>query len=226
MKNFVKTTFKFAFLTILFGGLFVFLSNYAIKKTTQNRLYSNANEIPAHKVGLILGTNKQLQSGRENLYFRFRMEAAEKLYKAGKVEYFIVSGDNRKKGYNEPEDMRDDLIRRGVPANKIYLDYAGFRTLDSVVRCKEIFGQEDIIIVSQQFHNERALFLAKAKGMDNVHAFNARDVSRQYGRSAIKVKIREVGAKTYAVLDLMLNTQPKYLGEKVIVGEDAIVRSQ
>jgi len=154
------------------------------------------------------------------------MEAAEKLYNAGKVEYFIVSGDNRKKGYNEPEDMRADLIRRGVPADKIYLDYAGFRTLDSVIRCKEVFGQEDITIISQKFHNERATFLAKAKGIKNVHAFNARDVSRQYGRSAVKVKIREVGAKTYAVLDLVFNKKPKYLGEKVIVGKDRIVRSQ
>lgn len=122
--------------------------------------------------------------------------------------------------------MRADLIRRGVPADKIYMDYAGFRTLDSVIRCKEIFGQEDFTIISQPFHNERATFIAKAKGMKNVHAFNARDVSRQHGRSAMRVKIREVGAKTYAMLDLAFNKQPKFLGEKIVIGKDAIVRSQ
>lgn len=99
----MKFILKFAFLSFFFGALFIFLSNFIIKKTTAEHLFDKASEVPFHKVGLVLGTNKELASGRENLYFRFRMEAAEKLYKAGKVEYFIVSGDNRKKGYNEPE---------------------------------------------------------------------------------------------------------------------------
>ena len=197
-----------------------------IQQTTASKLFDDANKIPKHKVGLVLGTNKHVASGRENLYYRYRIDAAEKLYKAGKVEYFIVSGDNRKKGYNEPEQMRTDLIARGVPSNKIYLDYAGFRTLDSIIRCKEVFGVEEFTIVSQRFHNERAAFIARAKGMKNVHALNARDVGRQNGQIAIKVKIREVAAKTYAVLDLISNKQPKFLGDKIIVGKDPIVRSK
>lgn len=155
-----------------------------------------------------------MRGGRINLYYRYRIDAAVALYKAKKVVYILVSGDNSRKDYNEPGTMRDDLIAAGIPANKIYLDYAGFRTLDSVVRCKEIFGESAITIISQPFHNQRALFLAQRKGLDAV-AFNARDVSKEYG---VKVQLREKAARVKMMLDLLFGKEPKFGGERVRIG--------
>ena len=121
-------------------------------------------------------------------------------------------GDNGNRGYNEPEDMKQALLEKGVPEKAMTLDYAGFRTLDSVVRCKEVFQQTDFIIVSQAFHNHRALFIARQKGMAAV-AFNARSVG---GASGLKLNLREYLARTKAVLDLyFLKKNPRFLGEKI-----------
>lgn len=185
-----------------------------VVRSTHTLLFSAAEDVPKRKVGLLLGTSKWVRGGRINLYYRYRIDAAVALYKAGKVEYILVSGDNSHKDYNEPETMRDDLIAAGIPADKIYLDYAGFRTLDSVVRCKEIFGESAITTISQPFHNQRALFLAQRKGLDAV-AFNARDVSKEYG---VKVQLREKAARVKMVLDLMFGKGPKFGGEKIKIG--------
>ena len=146
---------------LLLGILVCFWSNFEIESKTQNFVTDDIEKLPNQKVGLLLGTSKTLPNGYKNYYFYYRIDAAEKLYKSGKIEYIIVSGDNSRKDYNEPEDMKNELINRGVPADKIYEDFAGFRTLDSVVRAKEIFGQNSYIIISQKFHNERAVYLAQ-----------------------------------------------------------------
>ncbi len=181
--------------------------------------------MPSNKVGLVLGAVKTLPSGYPNRYFKYRIQAAYDLYKSGKVEYLLVSGDNHTKGYNEPEDMRNDLIAMGVPADKIYMDYAGFRTLDSVVRCSEIFGQDKFTIVSQKFHNERAVFIGEKKGLDLI-AYNANAVGRR-NFPIINVdrnQLRELLAKTKAVLDLyILNKQPRFSGKKIVIGKDPVV---
>lgn len=185
-----------------------------VVRSTRAALFSSTDEVPKRRVGLLLGTSKYVRGGWVNLYYRYRIEAAAKLYKAGKVEYILVSGDNSRKSYNEPEQMRDDLIAAGIPAEKIFLDYAGFRTLDSVVRCKEVFGETQITIISQPFHNQRALFLAQRKGLNAV-AFNARDVSREYG---LKVQLREKAARVKMVLDLVFGKRPKFGGERITIG--------
>ncbi|MDF1860822.1 MAG: ElyC/SanA/YdcF family protein [Verrucomicrobiales bacterium] len=102
-----------------------------------------------------MGCSEFLANGRTNLYFRYRMEAAAEAFHQGKYRFLIVSGDNSRKEYNESEAMRNALFRRGVPYSRIYEDFAGFRTLDSVVRAKEIFGQKMLLVISQRFHNER-----------------------------------------------------------------------
>jgi SanA protein len=109
-------------------------------------------------VGLVLGTSQYLKNGYLNWYFKYRIEATVELYKKGKIDFILVSGDNSHKNYDEPTAFKNELIKRGIPADQIYLDYAGFRTLDSVVRAKEIFGQTSITIISQKFHNERAIY--------------------------------------------------------------------
>jgi SanA protein len=137
-----------------------------------------------------------------------------KLYNAGKIDCIIVSGDNHRRNYNEPEAMRKALVAKGIPNKAIFLDYAGFRTLDSVVRAKEIFGQDSYTIISQQFHNERAIFIAGKKKIDAI-GFNARDAKLQYG---YKTLIREVFARCKVFLDLLVGKQPHFLGEKIDIG--------
>lgn len=117
------------------------------------------------------------------------------------------------KHYNEPQDMKDALIAKGVDADHLYIDAAGFRTLDSMVRMKEIFGQTKFTVISQQFHNERAIYLAEVYQMKPI-AFNAKDVGHIRG---LKVNIREKFARVKVFVDIILNIQPKFLGDSISI---------
>lgn len=207
-----KKVLKVVFLGFLFGLLAMYLSNRIVTKNASTKLYFSVINIPKKKVGLLLGTIKYLADGRINLYYQFRVDAAVKLFKENKIEFIIVSGDNGSIRYDEPTAFKEDLIKAGIPENKIFLDYAGFRTLDSVVRVKEIFGQEDIIVISQKFHNERAIYLAEHFNIKAV-GFNAKNVQRL----VLKVQIREYLARVKMFLDILTGTKPKFLGEKVKV---------
>jgi len=191
--------------------LVIVVSNYSIESYAQGKTFNAVSDIQKNKVGLVLGTSKLLQNGRINLYFTYRVEATVALYKEGKIEFVLVSGDNSTKTYDEPTDFKEELIKRGIPEDRIFLDYAGFRTLDSVIRAKEIFGQDNITIISQEFHNERAVYLA-GKNDINAIGFNARDVSRRYG---LKVQLREYLARTKVFFDILFGIKPKFLGEKI-----------
>lgn len=211
MKKTVKRLIQLFLLLLVAGIVFVAWANYSMKRHTGDFLFSNVAEIPETKTALLLGTSKTLGNGQPNAYFYNRILAAAELYKSGKIQYLIVSGDNSRKDYNEPEDMQKALIERGVPEDHIFLDFAGFRTLDSVVRAKEIFGQHKVIIVSQKFHNERAVFLAQQNGME-AYGFNAEDVNKYAG---FKTNVREYLAKTKAYLDLITGVEPKFGGKKI-----------
>lgn len=189
-------------------------NDYLISKKAEGSLYSNVNDIPKNKVGLLLGTSKYMSKGGINLYYAYRIDAAITLYKAGKIDYILISGDNSHISYNEPNTFKKDLIKRGIPADKIVLDYAGFRTLDSVIRAKEIFGQDTVIVISQAFHNERAIYIARHFDIDAI-GFNAKDVNNRYG---LKTRLREYFARAKASLDLLFNVQPKFLGEEIPIG--------
>lgn len=189
--------------------------NWRIERASAHEIYADVTLVPANKVGLLLGTSKWLRNGQPNLYFKYRIDAAVELYQAGKIKYILVSGDNRTVYYNEPRDMQRELIKRGVPEAAIYLDYAGFRTLDSVVRCKEIFGQEHFTVISQEFHNRRAIYIAKQKGF-GIIGYNAKDVTVHSG---FKTMLREKFARVKAFIDLnVLMEQPRFLGEKIVIG--------
>lgn len=177
-------------------------------------MYDNITETPSKKVGLLLGTAKYVKGGWINLYYTHRIAAAIELYKAGKIKYILISGDNGRESYDEPTLMKEDLKAAGIPESAIYLDYAGFRTLDSVVRCKRIFGELDILVISQQFHNERAVFIARAKEMQAI-GYNAQDINAKYG---FKTRIREYLARTKMFLDLWFGKEPKFLGDKIRIG--------
>ncbi len=185
-----------------------------ISSSAEGLCHSEIESMPYRHCGLLLGCARKLSNGNDNIFFRHRIDAAIKLYHAGKIEAVIVSGDNHVRSYDETTEMRDELMKGGVPAGRIVCDYAGFRTLDSVARAKEVFGQESITVISQQFHNERAIFIAKARGIDAI-GFNASDPPPIYG---LKVKLRESVARVRCVLDVYLfKSSPKFLGPKIAV---------
>lgn len=191
--------------------LVVLLSHLTIELGSGGKTFNQIKDIPKNKVGLVLGTASRLVEGGVNPYYAYRIEATIALFKAGKIDFVLVSGDNGSIYYNEPNTIKKDLIKGGIPEERIFLDYAGFRTLDSVVRAKEIFGLEEVTIISQEFHNERAIYLAGHKGLKAI-GFNARDIS---GNEAIKVHMREYFARVKVFIDLLLNTQPRFYGEKI-----------
>lgn len=197
-------------LFVLFISFFIF-SNIWIVKSTKARVFSDAGKVPHHRIALVLGTSHRTSKGGPNPFFEKRIETAADLYKKGKIDHLILSGDNRTIYYNEPMAMLKALLKKGVPASAITLDYAGLRTLDSIVRCKEIFGQNKFIIITQPFHSYRALFISRYHDI-NAIAMVAEEPDFEY---SIKVRIREYLARSKAVLDLyVLKTAPRFLGEK------------
>lgn len=180
--------------------------------------FNSIDSIPHNHCALVLGTSKYLWNGKRNLYYTNRIKAAVELYNHNKIDFIIVSGDNRNRNYNEPITMYNDLIAAGIPGKKIILDYAGFRTLDSVVRGKEVFGQDKYTIVSQAFHNQRAIYIARKKGIEAI-AFNTEDTP---GEMSFKVQMREVAARMLVVFDMITSKQPHFLGEKVGIPEESI----
>ncbi len=198
----------------------VALCQWLVLSAAQGRLFAEATNVPDRRVALVLGCSKQLPDGRENRFFMKRINAAAQLYHAGKCPALIVSGDNSVKGYDEPTDMKEALVAAGVPAARIYCDYAGFRTLDSVVRAREVFGQTRVIIVSQRFHNERAVYLAGQRGVEAI-GFNAADAQLPW-LLRCKNQVRESLARVSAVLDAqVLGTKPRFLGPRVDIPPEA-----
>lgn len=180
--------------------------------STRQGIYANASGIPQNAVGLLLGTSPRTRGGGFNPYFRNRMRAAVELYRAGRIRHLLVSGANPSRYYNEPRAMFEALVAHGVPPAAITLDFAGFRTLDSVVRAKRVFGQTSVTIISQRFHDYRALFIARHRGLQAV-AFAAAPVR---AHEALWARTREVFARVRAVLDLfVLHAQPRFLGDPV-----------
>jgi SanA protein len=177
---------------------------------------SDPSTLPEVPVALVLGAAPIGPEGGPNRYFVYRLDAAAALYKAGKVKYLLVSGDNSRPDYDEPTAMRAGLIERGVPAEAIYRDFAGFRTWDSIVRVEQVFGQTRVIIVSQRFHLSRAIFLARQQGIE-AWGFEARDVARAY---SIITELRRYPSALRAYFDVWFDTPPRYTGPRIAVGKD------
>ena len=190
-----------ALFCILAGGAFLSYSYSAVERAG-GRVYGKEtlSRMPCFEYALVLGTNPRLKNGDENLYFRYRMEAAVLLYKAGKCRKIVLSGDNGRKSYDETSAMQQDLRKRGIPGKDLLCDYAGFRTLDSVLRMRNVFGAEKFLIVSQKWHCQRAIFIGKAHRLD-VAGFAAEDVP--FAHSPL-VMVREVLARALAVLDVKI----------------------
>ena len=203
---------KFAAIVVAVMALTWGASAIAVYAISSGRVFDSASmdAVPRQRAAVVLGCVRTLPNGLNNRYFSRRIDAAAELYKAGKVDSIIVSGDNHVKGYDEPSDMKESLVNAGVPAERIVCDYAGFRTLDTVVRAKKVFGLDSFIIVSQPDHVRRAVFTARGFGCD-AYGYAAKDVN---GRYSIKTTIREQLAKIAAVADVILRRSPKFLGPR------------
>lgn len=189
------------------------LCYFYVRLRTSNRIFDTTDEIPYNRVGLLLGTNPVTTKGTPNFYFIYRIRACTELYRAGKISIILISGDNHIQTYNEPQYMKEALMAQGIPESAIVLDYAGFRTLDSIVRAKKVFGQDCLTIITQPYHNERAVFLARHYGIDAI-GYNAREIrnSKTYLKYGF---VREALARVKMFMDIICNKHPKFLGEKI-----------
>lgn len=206
----IKVSFKVLIALLAFVVLIILGTNFWVLHSTDSQIYSNIDQIPETEIALVLGTSHRLINGSPNPYFKERMQLAANLYHEEKVKHILVSGDNATKYYNEPIVMKNALIELGVPEEVITLDYAGFRTLDSIIRCKKVFDQNDITIITQSFHSYRALFISDYYNMKSVAMVNYSGPDIPKG-----MIFREYLARTLAVFDLyIINREPKFLGKK------------
>ena len=197
---------------VIVSGAAVVLGNVWIEFRSRGRVYETLEKVPPTDVGLVLGTSAQLRSGHANPFFTGRIDAAAELYRAGKVRHLLLSGDNRTARYDEPTSMREALLARGVPEAATTLDYAGFRTLDSFARAKKVFGVSRVTIVTDDFHAARSVLLARHFGI-NAQAYSSTPIRLRW---STKTRVREIGARLKALLDLyVLRTKPRFLGPPV-----------
>lgn len=207
----MRSLFKLFFILFLLPPILVLAFHQFVGMYSSSRIYDKVSDVPKNNAALLLGTSKYVKvrgNTQKNLFYSNRLNAAHELYKNNKVSKIIVSGDNSGKYYNEPLNMRRDLERMGVPPGDIITDNYGVSTYDSVLRAQQLFGEGAITVVSQKFHNERAVFIARCKGINAV-AFNAADVPNSYG---LKVYVREIFARCKMLLDLLSNKQTQYSG--------------
>lgn len=216
MKSIKKfLNFSFSLIGLLVIGTLVIY--FWVSYSSSKHVIYETDQMPFQKVGLLLGTSKYTVSGTINPFYKNRIDAAIELFNAGKIDYLILSGDNRHPSYNEPRFMMKDLLEAGIPEEKLIPDYAGFRTFDSVIRSKKVFIQDSITIISQKFHLERAIYIAERNGI-TAYGFAA-DFPQHNG--AFQVLIREYLARVQMMLDVyVLQTEPHFLGEEIKVGAE------
>ena len=181
------------------------ICNHIVVKNAKGKVFSETDSITPTKWGLLLGTTPQTRIGnRQNLFYKNRIDAAVQLYKAGKIEKILVSGAEKSlEGVNEVVCMRDSLVARGVDAGAIVLDGKGNRTLESVVRAVNVYDIHQFIVISQRFHNERAIYQAEHLDLDvsGITGFNAADV---HTSTSFLIYLREYLARVKMFLDLFL----------------------
>ncbi len=203
----------FIFSALSFFSLLT-LSHAFVYFTTVDYQYKSLQKVPYNKVGVLLGTSKYMTQGGINPFYQNRIDAAVELFRSGKISFILVSGDNATLSYNEPIMIKHDLLKYGIPEKKIFLDFAGFRTFDSMIRAKKVFGLSQFTVISQNFHSQRAIFIARQNGVAAI-AYHADAVGFWHGTQTY---IRESFARVKAILDVfVLNTQPKFLGDPIVI---------
>lgn len=195
----------------LAGTLLAWLAERRLGQMAEAWSFSDVARVPPVDVALVLGTAPIGPEGGPNRYFVYRLDAAAALWKAGKVKYLIVSGSGE-----EPTAMRAGLIERGVPAEAIYRDPAGYRTWDSVLRARDLYGRKRIVIVSQRFHLDRALFIARREGIE-AWGLEARDVDTPY---SVFTELRRYPSALRAYYDVWTDAKARESGRKIVIGVD------
>jgi SanA protein len=214
LKRIVRHRWRIAAALALLIVLVTVVSNLLITISTRPSIYADPAALPFNDVGLVLGSGRPGNPLYPNPHFKVRTEAAAYLFRIGKVKHLLLSGDNSRAGYNEPADMKAALLKLGVPETALTLDYAGFRTLDSVARAREVFGLRTLTIITDDFHAGRAVFLARHFDIDAV-AFSPEPVPFKW---SAQTRLREIAARVRAVADVsVLNKQPRYLGPAVTI---------
>ena len=208
----MKISYKKIILGVIIAIVIAIIGCYTIVECKAwDKTFDNVADIPHRKVGLLLGTSPLVPNGDPNFYYINRITATADLYKAGKVDKIIASGGDYSSrpsgGYNELIAMRDSLVTHGVPDSIIILDYDGTRTLNSIVKTKEIYGVDSITLISQEYHNERAIFLASQNGIDAI-GYNAKPSHIITKR--IKNEGREFFARVKLFVDVILGEKPKF----------------
>lgn len=199
----------FFYLLLVFITALLLLDLF-ISQKTKSSIYYSYEDLPYTPIGVVLGTAKYIKTGGINEFYKNRIEGAIDLYWLGKVDYLLLSGDNNKMSYNEPITMRRDLLKAAIPDSAIVLDYAGFRTLDSIIRANKVFDADNFTIITQEFHCERALFIAQYQGI-KAQCFAVPSPTKMK-----MVRIREFFARISAVIDLyFLHKEPKFLGPMI-----------
>lgn len=186
--------------------------NVWVLGSCRGRLYGDVEAVPHTRVAMLLGTNPQTKTGKMNYFYKHRIDAAVKLFQHGKIDRILISGDNSKSTYNEPDAMKNDLVAAGIPDSVIYLDYAGFSTYDSMVRAKKVFGLSEFVVISQDFHNRRAVYIARQNNIDAI-GYNVQNTL--FGKWCIKMELREILARVKAVGEVVMNKKPHFLGEPI-----------
>lgn len=204
--------FKYGIILIFIIFLFVFLVNRLIIKDNKNLIFSELNKTPKKQTALVLGA-RVYDNGSMSSILSDRVKTAIELYKLGKVEKILLSGDHGTKEYDEVNAMKDYLLKNNVKEEDIFTDYAGFDTYDSVYRAKAIFQVESMIIVTQEFHLPRAIYLARKLGIDTI-GFKADKQKYQYMR---RNEARESLARVKAFIDIKLKSEPKFLGDTILI---------
>ena len=203
MKVFLRKIVRLAGIVAVACLVIMLVSDQIVANNAKGKVFSDIDSIRYNNVGLLLGTTPKARLTRiTNYFFIYRIDAADQLYKAGKIEKILISGDeNSLDGVNEPECMRDSLVARGVPASAIILDGKGYRTINSIVNANKVFGLKSFTIISQKFHNERAIYQAEHLGLDveDIQAYNA---EMPKARRAFLTTIREYFARVKLFMDL------------------------
>ena len=216
LSLFKNKWFKRIFMALLIGlGLLIAVvaaCNIWVLSSCSGRLYDNAETVPHKRVAVMLGTNPKTKTGKMNYFYKHRIDAAVKLYQNGKIDRILISGDNSSKTYSEPDAMKADLMAAGIPDSAIYLDFAGFSTYDSMVRGTEVFWLSEFMVFSHDFHNKRAVYIARQNGIDAI-GFNVQNTLFRKWR--IKMELREILARVKAVGEVVMNKKPHFLGEPI-----------
>lgn len=197
-------------IAVLFALAVLIVSCYLIVSfNASDRIFDDINDIPHNKAGLLLATSPITPRGAHNFYFDNRIKAADELYKAGKIDFIIASGGDytqtQKNGCDEPQAILDSLVARGIPAQRVILDYDGTRTLNSIAKAKEVYGLNSLTLISQKYHNERAIYLAEKHG---IHAIGYNAQPSPIRRNRIKNTLREYLARVKMFIDFMFVSNP------------------